>query len=125
MTQKQAVEKSIKMWLWLAKHPEKNKRDYMNLFHPRTEIIHDCFLCEVFWVRNAKDEKECSECPLNSIELLCSNEEDETTAPWDLWLIAKENCEIKEIKKQAMRIVTACRRWKAKRGKPAKRGREK
>lgn len=110
MTQLKAVHETIKMWLRLAKHPEMLKRDYLDEIKYTRALNSECFLCQVFV------HKDCSGCPLDTTSLMCLPVIDRS-APYWRWEDATND---RERTRQAMRIVNACRRWKAKRKKGVK-----
>ena len=58
MTQREALEKTIKMWDWMAEHPGMDKLDYF-LEEDILPIPHNaCYLCEEI------DARGCENCPL-------------------------------------------------------------
>jgi len=119
MTQLQAVNETIKMWLWLARNPRKEKDAYFEKIEEDGDNIKArCFLCEYINCKGVWGEEFINtyRCPLDKKFLNCFKD----NSPFEIWDKTQDD---KERTKQAMRIVNACRRWKAKRGKPAKRGR--
>lgn len=46
MDKQTAIINHRHMWGWLSENPEKDKRDYMGLFHPGETIQGSCFLCQ-------------------------------------------------------------------------------
>jgi len=111
MTQLKAVNETIKMWRWLARNPDKGKKDYFihlgiaEYFRPAKY----CYLCKEFY------NNDCKGCVLNTKTLQCLVNVSlcGTNPPYDKWNSAFEYN--KERTKQAMRIVRACERWIKKR----------
>jgi hypothetical protein len=104
----QAVKKTIKQWEWLAEHPSENKRGYFEAF-PRLErpLWHLCYLCDIW---NNEDECEfgCG-CPLATEGLMCDTAG--INNPFSSWNYYREVEDKEETKKQALRIVKACKGW--------------
>lgn len=46
MTEIEALEKSLDMWIWLYKNPDRKEADYFKHINEKRKIKLDCFLCE-------------------------------------------------------------------------------
>ena len=103
MTQLKAVNETIKMWLWLAKHPKLTKTDYLKSIRINTLIRAECFLC------HCKKFDCLTTCPLP----MCVT----GNTPYNKWF---DSVYKKTRKRYAMQIVNACKRWKARRKKKKK-----
>ncbi len=61
LTKKEALEKTIEMWTWLAEHPEAEKKDYFKENNISNRPICDCYCCQYALEINAKSR--CRYCP--------------------------------------------------------------
>ena len=72
VSRKEAIERSVKAWKWLARHPTKDKSDYAKRKDPHMAgIKHECWMCE--W-SSQQSESYCKGCPLNLGNRTCSND---------------------------------------------------
>lgn len=102
MTKRKAKSLSLKVWRYLAEHPElKSKRELPSaLFKQLKQMSAWCPLCECFRLRNRFG---CNECPLN----YCLS----PNASYCRWLSART---IKERKKAAEEVVKLIEAWEVK-----------
>ena len=105
MTETEAVLETIKMWEYIAEHPECSKWEYLcgilGLRYGELPIA-ECFLCEEF--------RACDHCPLNTRHLQCGK----MSSPWNLYYDTyywRDNKCNRVITHEANRIVRACKRW--------------
>ena len=68
MTYMQALELSIKKWIWLFKNPDKNKeQDDSPVWNKIKDLQNLCALCHLFLgVDKSSPVVMCGKCPLNS-----------------------------------------------------------
>jgi len=64
LTERQAIEKSIELWEWLAKTGSEHKIDWDG-WEENEEITDDCFLCEYAVQKSGTDylDERCLVCP--------------------------------------------------------------
>jgi hypothetical protein len=99
MNKREALEKCIELWTWLANHPMRNKRDW-----PGWGVeyaLNDCFFCEY---STSLGTNECSNCigAMGGLWAHCQDPD----SPYERW----SNCWYFEDKQNAaMEIVTFCK----------------
>ena len=65
MTALEALEKTKKMWKWLALHPEAMKIEYFMKNGIISPEHHNCFLCDYAFENYTRDIFQCTaKCPL-------------------------------------------------------------
>lgn len=66
MKTREALEKSIVLWDWLAANPGKNKPDGILACFPKDMLpLYNCYLCEsVEYIRHGSEYADCSKCPV-------------------------------------------------------------
>lgn len=83
LTKKEALEKTIEMWTWLAKHPEVEKKDYFKENNIKDVPVHDRYCCEYGEQIYKDDISKCAICPIctNGMVIGCL----ESSSPYFNW----------------------------------------
>ena len=103
MTKREAKRITIKVWTYLAEHPEIACKEALpiKLYEEINSFIADCPLCEIFY------RKDCAGCPLYNVSngTYCAGEGE----AYGRWLKSKEE---KTREESAREIVAKVRAWK-------------
>ena len=110
----EAVEKTVRMWEWLACNPSRYKRKYFEEFgitdRPRKD---DCYLCDAFREMEFR-RNGCPGCPLYEAGEHCF----EKSSAFYMWMTASS-----EVRSDsAQKIVDICKRWLEEHYNPAIKG---
>ena len=94
LAKRQSLEETVKMWDWLAKHPENGKQNYLREIKYAHNLTNNCFLCEYTLAFDKKErpndkyhEEACHHCPIKWARydevnaLRCCDEK----SPYALW----------------------------------------
>ena len=87
LSKREALNKCLHMWDWLADHPEKDKQDFF--IEKNLEFVDsDCYCCE-YDIQFSGDA--CEYCPIDwdSDDGFCSHELDDEQSAYDKWFTAQ------------------------------------
>ena len=77
LTKKEALEKTIEMWTWLAEHPEASKKDYCKENNIVNRPFCGCYCCQYASEQNSllpntENKIRCGHCPIWNVSNLCT-----------------------------------------------------
>jgi len=73
LTEKKAIQLSIKLWTWLYDNPEKHKSDWpLYEKYGLYDMKSSCFCCQYYYNNSNNEDIICKKCPLNTVKL-CKN----------------------------------------------------
>lgn len=114
----QTVTRTIIMWIWLARHPECNKADFMRMAKPHgwdEPVINNCYLCGEYLLLGIEPQP-CLGCPLCYDDMNC----DDNAHPYSIWGTVGLQLSRGKITQDvafavrtemAYEIVRRCRKW--------------
>lgn len=101
-TKKETIRLHRKMWHWLAKNPEKHKRDWPGWKNIKENVINYCFACQYAMDKAEKNKITCYFCPfLWERATICQA----SISPYSKWLYTHKTRR-KLRSKYAFRIAT-------------------
>ena len=118
MTKQEAKALTIKVWKWLAAHPDENKWGAGDIFPELVDCAHECPLCDLFNNHDLKENQICKGCPLHVEENFYGCLKESGKDAYNIWLNAEEGKD-RETRNEdretrtsaALRMVSLTEKW--------------